>query len=383
MQTSPSWLAAFRVCAWPTISLGATDVAAIERDARLVHPDWALVNTCQRLEAYGLGDCSCDAPIRAIGEDALVRLASIAAGIESVILGEAQIFGQVRRAFADTQGPLRTAGDLALAAARETTRRHLPGTSNAGHLLDRALRIARLAGSGRLLVLGTGTMGRLVATRGRDLGFTVTVAGRTRPAWADAFVELGRVGELGRFHVIAGCLGSGAGLIHPRALPAASLLLDLGTPRNFVAVPEVHLITLEDLLADDANRPHAVALRRRLRGIVQAAVRRRLASLAEDSGHPLGRFRLAAWRLAQATMAPVTEGLSPAERACVERAIRSHLNRLLHPLTAALRAERADALALRLALDLEAALPVAAPSPPAAHVGEEAPAATGNSGTTW
>ncbi len=350
----PWWLSSFTVCAWETVSLDAPAAVAIERQARLEHPAAAILRSCQRLEAYGFGGCACGAPLRLTGEAALARLTCVAAGLESIVLGEAQILGQVRQAFAGTRGPLRLAADLALGAARET-RRNLPGASNAGHLLDRGLRLAGLAPGGGLLVLGTGTMARLVAGRARQLGFAVTVAGRTRPPWSDAFASLDRITSLEAFDVIVGCLGSGAGLVDVRLLPPARLLLDLGTPRNFATAPGVQAITLQHLVVDETSRPHAVRLRQRLAEAARTALRRRLASLAEDAGHPIGRFRLAAQRLADAAVAAVTADLDSADRERVECAVRSHLNRLLHPLTVALRAQQADALAVRLALELEGA----------------------------
>ncbi|MCL6506193.1 MAG: DUF2064 domain-containing protein [Bryobacteraceae bacterium] len=114
---SPSWLPEFRVCAWRVVSLDALTMAALEGDVRTAHPGAAIVTSCQRLEAYGFEPCVCGAPVRLDGRAALERLAGVAAGLDSVVIGEAQIAGQVRAAFRGTRGPLRAAADVALGPA--------------------------------------------------------------------------------------------------------------------------------------------------------------------------------------------------------------------------------------------------------------------------
>ena len=145
------------------------------------HGGDAIVVSCQRLEAYGFGPCDCPAPERLTGHAALERLAAVSAGLESVVLGEDQITGQVRSAFAETKGDLRAASDVAIGAAR-ALRAETQFDSHAGHLLDKALRLSTMPPGGTLLVLGAGAMGRLVAVRGRELGFTVTM-GKTLLNW--------------------------------------------------------------------------------------------------------------------------------------------------------------------------------------------------------
>jgi glutamyl-tRNA reductase len=318
-----------------------------------MHPSDAIVQSCQRLEAYGFGDCDCDAPVRLGGRAALERLAEVAAGLDSVVLGESEIMGQVRQAFRETRGSLRAAADVALAAAREA-RRCFPVRSHAGHLLDRALSLAGLAPEGTLLVLGTGAMGRLVAQRGRELGFHVTVSGRRDPALGIPFLPLADLDRLPAGDVIVGCLGSGAGLIDPTRLPPARLIIDLGTPRNFsdAAVP---MLRLGDLLAAEAGRPHATALRSRLRHEVARVLEQRVARLSEDSGHPIGRFRRAAEDLREQALLRALATVPDADPGAVDRALRSALNRLLHDLTTRLRASADFELAASLADRLEAA----------------------------
>jgi len=361
----PSWLPGFRVCAWRVVSLDAVTMAALEGDVRTAHPGAAIVTSCQRLEAYGFEPCDCGAPVRLEGRAALERLAGVAAGLDSVVIGEAQIAGQVRAAFRGTRGPLRAAADVALAAARDV-RRTFPQRSHAGHLLDRALTTARVQPVGRLLVLGTGAMGRLIAARGRELGFEVLLAGRRDPASGVPFVPLADVSGLGPVDIVAGCLGSGAGEVRLEALPPADLAVDLGTPRNFTGEPAGVVITLADLLADESRRPHAVALRSRLAQAVRAALDRRLARVTEDSHHPIGRFRLALERARQAALAAALAAQPTADRDALDRALHAALNRQFHDLTEQLRRERAYDRALRLAAALESWVTPAGAERPAA-----------------
>ncbi|MEO8539681.1 MAG: hypothetical protein ABI577_08065 [bacterium] len=280
-----------RCCAWRTVSYRAAEMAAARAEIQAGHPTDGIVVSCQRLEAYGFGTCDCDAPERLSGIDAVERMAAVAAGLESVVLGEEQVMGQVRAAFKDVAGELRAASDLAIGAAR-TLRSETAFDSHSGHLLDKALRLSTVEPEGRLLVLGVGAMGRLVAERGAALGFAVTVAGRRAPeSLPYAFVALGEVPALPAFDVIVGCLGSGAGEIAPRVLPTARLLIDLGTPRNFSVLSGPGLIAISDMLADEEQRPHATAKRSRLRSRLREIIDERLASLATDSQSPVGALR--------------------------------------------------------------------------------------------
>lgn len=306
----PAVLEDFRCCAWRTVSFRATEMAAVRATVEGGHPGDAVVSSCQRLEAYGFGPCDCDAPDHLRGYQALERLAAVAAGLESVVLGEDQVTGQVRAAFEATSGPLRRAGDFAIATAR-ALRSETDFDSHAGHLLDKALRLSTVQPGGRLLVLGVGSMGKLVAERAAEFGFEVTIAARREPSHPlpGAFVELGRVPSLAAFDVIVGCLGSGAGEIAPRVLPAARLLVDLGTPRNFTVPSGPGVVAISDMLADEEQRPHASARRGKLRARLGELLRARLESAGGGN------------RAAVASMRAHIEAIRRAE---LERALRLH-----------------------------------------------------------
>ena len=281
-----------RCCAWRTVSFRAAEMIAARALVDSQHPGDAVVISCQRLEAYGFGDCQCEAPERLDGYDALERLAAVAAGLESVVLGEDQVTGQVRAGFTRATGELRRVANLAIATARKL-RTETAFDSHAGHLLDKALKLSTMTPGGQLLVLGAGAMGKLVAERAVELGFEVTIAARRDPGLSDriTFVELGRVPGLQRFEVIVGCLGSGAGEIAPRVLPTARLLVDLGTPRNFSVLSGPGVIAISDMLDDEEQRPHAIARRKRLRGRLGEILDQKLAHLKENGRSPVGTLR--------------------------------------------------------------------------------------------
>ncbi|MGH2632629.1 MAG: hypothetical protein ACRDG3_04395 [Tepidiformaceae bacterium] len=335
METFPTALDALHVCAWRTVSLTAGDVANVEVTARASHARAAIVSSCQRTEAYGLGTCECRAETHLAGRDALAHLAGVAAGLESVVLGEAQILGQVREAFADADAPLRALGDVAIAAAREL-RRRTRFNSHAGHLLDRSLAVAGVPASGRLLVLGTGAMGRLVADRGVELGFDeVIVAGRTPPMtkgehrWS--FASLEQAGHFAPVDVIAGCLGSGAGETPFGALPGVrGLVIDLGTPRNFGDDAPCRSLTIADLLADERGQPHRVRRRAELAAALERILDVRLAYAAEDSRSAVGTLRSAVEGVRQRELARACRLHPEVAPETLDALTRSLVNQIFH-----------------------------------------------------
>jgi glutamyl-tRNA reductase len=280
-------------CGWSTASLGAAEMAVVREHVRDTHASCALVASCQRLEAFGTERCSCEAPLKWQGGEALRRIAAVAAGLDSAVLGEEQIMGQVRTAFVSAAPSVCRLASVAIAAAREL-RRDTAFDSHAGHLLDRGLNLAGMEPGGPLVVLGTGAMGRLVATRAVELGFEpVFIAGRSEPADAGTkrwhYVALDRVTSVGPVAVVVGCLGSAAGEMTLAQLPPASLLLDLGTPRNFPA--NEGILTIANLLSHEEGSAHTRPRRLELSQQLDAILNRRLERQSEDGNSPVGTLR--------------------------------------------------------------------------------------------
>src|SRR5215831_10300570 len=148
------------------------------------HRIWALLATCHRVELYGFGPAPSRADMRLLeGEPAVRHLFRVAAGLESAVIGETEILGQVR----DALGHSRERGtdervarlfETAIAVGRAARAMPLPARDG---LAERAVgwlhERAPLAGR-PVLVVGTGAMGTSLASAAASVGGVVTVAGR-------------------------------------------------------------------------------------------------------------------------------------------------------------------------------------------------------------
>lgn len=295
-----------------------------------------LLVTCQRLEAYHFGACECRCDVHLAGREALYHLTEVAAGLHAVVPGEEQVLGQVRYAILSAPPAFRGPGEVAMASARQF-RRTLEFESDAGHVLDRALRYLGLAPRGVLLVLGSGHMGRLVARRGLALGFeNVVVASRQRPSssWFGdsrlAWQPLDRVRELPAVAVAAGCLGGDAAeLVPERDLPPTGGLVDLGTPRNFSpgTLPRVDIATLLAAeTGDSAEASWRAAMASRVRELVDA--RLEAAETEDRTGLRLLRAEVERQRRREAERIAAHHPEIPRET--IEVITRSLLNRVFH-----------------------------------------------------
>lgn len=331
-------LITFTACCWPAASLSRTELAEVRSGIDPHVSAGMLLTSCQRLEAYSLAPCACPAPQRLQGIDALAHLAEVAAGLHSVVLGEEQILGQVRSALLAAPAGVQRLGEVALAAARDF-RRRTAFSSHSGHLLDRALRVAAVEPAGRLLVVGAGHIGRLVALRGIALGFgEVIVASRRKPdaRWFEeaplGHASLDRVTTLDPVDVAVGCLGSSAAELDPRHdLPAVTrLIVDLGTPRNFADGAAVPVVTIATLLAESQSRRHGDERRAALRAELRATLERRLAMAATDSGTAVGALRLEVERVRQQEMDRIVRLHPEIPPETLDTITRSLVNQLFH-----------------------------------------------------
>ena len=174
-------------------------------------------------------------------------------------------------------------------------------------------------------------MGKLVADRGRGIGFDeVIIAGRRQPergAEGHTFVPLDEASAVGRVDVVAGCLGSGATAIETRTFDfARKLIADLGTPANFEGEAEVPVVTIADLIHDESTRPHAVRKRTRLREQLHAMLP------TEDDTSSAGIREV--WRAAEAVQRREVERMARLHpelpREALEQFARSLMNQFLH-----------------------------------------------------
>ncbi|HEY4024998.1 MAG TPA: hypothetical protein VGO86_01100 [Candidatus Dormibacteraeota bacterium] len=149
-----------------------------------LHRSWALLATCHRVEVYGFGPCPSRDDMRLLeGEAAVRHLLRVAAGLESAVVGETEILGQVRDALAHARerGTDERVGRLfetAIAVGRAARAEPLPARDG---LAERAVgwlaQRRRLAGQ-PVLVVGTGAKGTSLASAAASVGGVVMVAGR-------------------------------------------------------------------------------------------------------------------------------------------------------------------------------------------------------------
>ncbi len=258
-----------------------------------------LLATCNRLECYAVGDeavalharealaeaagagsGALDAHLRPLpGRLAVEHLFAVAAGLDSQMVGEAEIAGQVKEAYADAlarglTGPVLNRVFQRAFQAAAWARTHTgigQGQVSLGNVaVDLAERAFGPLADARVLVLGTGDAGRRVAqalvSRGagsltvasRSLERAVALAGELGGAAAELAPALSRAHD---HDIVVGCSSVERPLLAAAAAREAVdrragrpwLLVDLGVPRNVDpacrALAGVYLADLDDLAA--------------------------------------------------------------------------------------------------------------------------------------
>lgn len=277
-----------------------------------------LVGTCSRFEVYAVA-ADADAPERVKdwlaaragrpidpfvyfygGEAAARHLFRVAAGLDSWIVGETEILGQVKSAYQAAQAA-KTAGRVmnilfqkaigAGKAVRSTTRIAEGIRSVGGAAAILARKLFGENGARRVVVFGAGQMARTAAEHLIAKGVeSLTVANRTYEKAVELAETLG--GRAERFEAalerlddadVAVFSTSSSGFIADAALVAAAarrrggrslFLIDVGVPRNVdpaaAAVPGVFLYDIDDLkrmvARDQESRKDAAAQADRMAG---------------------------------------------------------------------------------------------------------------------
>lgn len=233
------------------------------------------------------------------GADALLHLARLAAGLDSLVLGETEVLGQVRQAVGSAVPDIRRLVTPAIAAAR-ILRREAAFEAHAGHALDIALRYAGLAPTGDLLVIGGGPMGRRVAERAAHLGFKVTLVARRPPPLPQGidYQPFSGLPSLPPTDVLVSCLGRRAPQLGEAEIPPIRrLAIDLGTPRNLRTDLTIPVVTLSDLLDPQCQTAEDEARRRPLEDRLCAILAAQVSLNQPDS--PLGTLREEVERIRQ------------------------------------------------------------------------------------
>lgn len=346
--------------------------------------DLVLLSTCNRVEAY-VATSSLDSAKSTLyrgfgvplgsqflyeleGAEAAVHLFRVAAGLDSVALGESQIADQVRRASGQRPKSWRTGSlaDLFARAARIAARlRRVAGMDGrAASASDAAVRYVRevIRPHGRVTLLGSGKMARLAAEAlpgdiritvvNRDYRKAVMIAERLG-GHAARESELYKV--LRETDALVAATSSKRRIIEAPDLAKICAvrsrplwIIDLGMPRNVdpsaAGVKGLRIVTLDDL-APWAGLPPDPAARARTESIIRAEAEAFLESLRPRDTDRVAALRIAAEhvrqsevRLALARIPRVTED----EREILEKMSSRLVNRLLHGPTELVRRLQAE-----------------------------------------
>ncbi|MER5734511.1 MULTISPECIES: glutamyl-tRNA reductase [unclassified Streptomyces] len=302
-------------------SLPADTQAKLLQDSLAAEPaaEATVLATCNRIELYadvdkfhaGVAELSTLlAQHSGVGLDELTpylyvhyedravhHLFSVACGLDSMVVGEGQILGQIKDALALGQD-LHTAGrllnDLFQQALRVGKRAHSEtGIDRAGQSLvtfgleqlAQDAEVGSWARGKRALVIGAGSMSSLAAATLARAGVAeIVIANRTlarAERLAEILTEPGGTGvaaraaemvavgdELGRADVVVSCTGATGLVLTGDAVEAAAegrdeplYLLDLAMPRDIDAaahrIPGVRLVDIESLADASADAPMA------------------------------------------------------------------------------------------------------------------------------
>jgi glutamyl-tRNA reductase len=263
--------------------------------------EWALLSTCNRVEVYAASDTTLEiaAPHELLithfgdighdleqhmyvlnGEQAANHLLRVASGLDSMVLGEAQILGQVKQSFTvalkqKSIGPILTALFRAALMAGKRVRSETAIGCNPASIPSVAIsqaqsRLGSLHDS-KILLIGAGAMAQTAvkALRARDYSH-ITIANRTlahaqslAAAWDGQAYGLDALPQvLVEADVVFAATHADRLLLAPEMLGEVMeqrggrpmLLFDLAVPRDIDtrvdAIPGVSLIDLDRLRAD-------------------------------------------------------------------------------------------------------------------------------------
>ncbi len=354
----------------------------------------AVVSTCNRAEIYGLTDLDDsfealasyfsrfhdvdgsvlrESALSGRGDVTVRHLFRVASGLDSMVLGEAQILGQIRDAHrrATEAGTARTVThrlfQAALECGKKVRTRTALGTrptSVPGIALSLVGRIFEEVADCRVLLLGAGETVELTARLLADDGVTrMSFCNRTQEKAAALAAEFGgtvvpweeRIPAFAAADVVLTATGATDPVIPgPEAKRALSkarrrgplLVLDMAVPRDVdPAVEDVADVYRYDLdafgelaRANAAERQAEVPL---AEAIVEESVEKFaawLASLSMTEVVKQLRFKLEAIRRDElARSEPRLARLDPADREMVERLTEALLNKILHNPTVGLK----------------------------------------------
>ena len=348
------------------------EIFAVAADVRRQRPQPTAPTarlTTHLLEAAGL-DPAAQAPVsRFHGPEAARHLSRVACGLESMVLGETEILGQVAAAAETAQRAASIGPTLRLLFqhAVRAGKRARTETAISRHALSvGALAVSHAEGlvpdlaSAPIAVVGTGLAARLVlaALKTRNAAQVTVVsrdparARREADNWGAAAASWSDLGTVLAETSVAFTATDGHAVIGSELVTgggAQLLLVDIAAPRNVAAeveaLPGVTVCGIADL-GEESER--ALALRRKevptVEAIVAAEHEAFLAAQLELRAHPLiAALRQRADQVRERELQRALRQLDGADRGDamreqLDRLSRSIVNQLLHQPTARLRA---------------------------------------------
>jgi len=348
-----------------------------------------ILSTCNRTELYWSGGASAEDISRWLehhhgsnlnlasslyahrGRVAVEHAFSVASGLDSMVLGEAQILGQLKDAYrvaheSGSTGPrLNKLFQAAFSAAKRVHSETAVG-ANAVSLASAAVSLARrifadLSAHGALMI-GAGEMIGLAARHFAAAGVSrMVIANRTlvraQTIAADVkgyAVELGALDkELAEADIVVSCTASPLPIITEAAAAAAVrarrrrpiFMVDLAVPRDIepsvAKLPDVYLFSIDDLrqLVDENRQQREVAAGG-ARLLLEEEVSRFLAeSRAHDAGPAIRAMRESADGIRRHSVEQARRMLAAGKSAdeVIDFLASTLTNRLLHTPTQALR----------------------------------------------
>lgn len=319
-----------------------------------------------------------DALYERTGDDAVRHLFTVAASLDSMVVGEPQIVAQVKQAYdlarqANSAGPLthaafqsamRVAKRVATETAIQQKRVSIPSVA----VLDVAREVFEHFDDKHVLVIGAGEMGRETMVYLKDLGVRqISVVNRNLPRAQQLATEFGggaypweSLDELlGAADFIVSTTGAGEPIVTrerferiERARNQRTLLiLDLAIPRDFDPaigeLPGVYLYSIDDLQqACDENRKSREREWPKAEAIIDEETSRFMAEMHHRATGPtIRRLKERAEQLKEDELMRLLaklEHLDERSRREIENSFDRLLNKILHPPLESLRGEAAS-----------------------------------------
>ena len=402
--------------------------AALRLRAALQAHELVLVSTCNRLEVVAMTEAG--DPLEAFaaeltrhhelpragleghlylhhGRGALRHLFRVASSLDSMILGEPQILGQIKEqyrqaaAVSAASGGLKRCFERAFRVAKrvrtETGVGQL-GVSMAAAAVDLASRIFDDLGDKTVMLIGAGEMAELAARHFRTAGARGLIfvnrsfdrAVELARGFGGTPVPLERIEPyLPMADVVVSSVGGGGWILGPSHFNEAlrqrrrrpMFLIDLGVPRNFDPalndIEGIYLYDVDDLdRVAEEHRERRASEARRAESIIEEEVKRYWSHLRDDEVRPtIVALRDRAEEIRRVELERALRSLpaaSDAERAVLEAMSAAIVNKLLHgPLVALKELAREEAAAVEEAAEMVRRMFALEESPPASAARDE------------